>query len=686
MKRRCAKLLSLILSIMMVIVSVSFTTYAADISTTSTTFNLSIPDGIYFIKNKELSKYMQIDDGEEPTYSASGAFMELWGKDGNDYQKWNISSAGGGYYSIISVKSGLALSVQSGSLNSNNVKLVQETYTGATRQQWTFEKTSNGSYIIRPRSGESYSTDWCMAAGDGILTANGRNVEQRTYSNNTDYKDQWILERTKSQAIIIVPGITCSSLQNANGTKVWMYLGRQGQIACNEDGESINDIYPYNPDNAGILDMYKTIFNTLTTEYSDTYDVIFFAYDWRMTCANAAADLEALTDYYDNCILVAHSMGGIVASSYLARSSANRTKTDKLITVGTPYTGAPKALYVMETGKLNWITEAALNLSEYAKNIPALYELFPTEEYFDSYTRFIEVDGVAKNGYTAAWNYMKTLDWAKKSNGTVKPMFAEAEAFHNTLFINGTHVTDRSDVDTYKIIGVEEDTITCVAFDANNEYDFYYYSTEGDGTVPTYSALNNADKYSYKTYAYYKNHTDLIKYEGCIQLIIDIINEESYVYYDPSAEASLSTVTNMAEGLVTANTAPKDSDRITIVAKNINDMQIQNGDGSVVYSVGEELYYDDENGESHRTGSIWVLGDNSYQYVLYNDDYTITEVDVLGSDSSIRVDYCNYGLSENAVLYDNINAMDSIQIDELTVHVSVETGISIYRASNQVVE
>ena len=379
-------------------------------------------------------------------------------------------------------------------------------------------------------------------------------------------------------------------------------------------------------------------------------------------------------------------MGGIVASSYLARSSANRTKTDKLITLGTPYTGAPKALYVMETGKLNWITEAALNLSEYAKNIPALYELFPTEEYFDSYTRFIEVDGVAKNGYTAAWNYMKTLDWAKKSNGTVKPMFAEAEAFHNTLFINGTHVTDRSDVDTYKIIGVEEDTITCVAFDANNEYDFYYYSTEGDGPVPTYSALNNADKYSYKTYAYYKNYTDLIKYEGCIQLIIDIINEESYVYYDPSAEASLSTATNMAEGLVTANTVPKDSDRITIVAKNINDMQIQNDNGDVLYTVGEELYYDDANGESHRAGSIWSLGDSSYQYVLYNDDYTITQIEALRSDSSIRIDYCNYGLSDNAVRYDNILITDSIQIAKSTTSDNVDGGVSIYRASNEVVE
>ena len=460
-------------------------------------------------------------------------------------------------------------------------------------------------------------------------------------------------------------------------------MGRQDQIACDENGNSVNDIYPYNPDNYGILDMYKNVYNTLTAEYSNEYDVIFFAYDWRMSCADAAAELEALTNNYDSCVLVAHSMGGIVASSYLAKSHANRAKTDKIITIGTPFTGAPKALYVMETGRLNWITEDALNLSQYAPNIPALYELFPTQKYFNRYSRFIEVDGVVKTGYTASWNYMKTLDWAKKSNGTVKPMFAEAETFHNTLFINGTHVTDRADVDTYKIIGVEEDTITCVAFDANNEYDFYYYSSDGDGTVPTYSALNNADKYSYKTYAFYKNHTDLIKYEGCIQLIIDIINEEPYVYYDPSTVAALSSTTNIAEGLVTANIAQKDSNRITIVAKNIKDMQIENGDGNTVYEVCDELYYDDANGKRQRAGTVWKLGDNSYQYVLYNGDYSITKIDTLSSDSSIRVDYCNYGLSDNAVLYDNIHVTDSIQIVELTSHVSTETGISPCHASDK---
>ena len=149
----------------------------------------TVDEGIYYIKNVEFDKYMQIDDGG----SGSGAIMELWNKDGADDQLWKITCISGNYYSIVSVESGLALSVQSGNLNTASKSLVQETYTGAYRQQWSFEDTTNG-YIIRPRSGESYTNDWCMAAGTGIFTSNGRNVEQREYTDNNDYKDLWILE------------------------------------------------------------------------------------------------------------------------------------------------------------------------------------------------------------------------------------------------------------------------------------------------------------------------------------------------------------------------------------------------------------------------------------------------------------------------------------------------------------
>lgn len=256
-------------------------------------------------------------------------------------------------------------------------------------------------------------------------------------------------------------------------------------------------------------------------------------------------------------------------------------------------------------------------------------------------------------------------------------MFNEAELFNASLFINGVHVAERSDVDTNKIIGVEEDTITCVAYDDNNNYDFYYYSSEGDGTVPTYSALNNADKYSYKTYAFFKNHTDLIKYEGCIQLIIDIINEEPYVYYDPQTVTATMSSTNLPNGLLTEYSEAESDERITIVAKNIESMELYNNSfGSAVYNVGEELFCDID-GEQIRVGSIWSLGENSNQYVLFNDSYTVANIESSTVDSSIRIDYCNYGLSDNAVMYNGISINDIIKIDKLTENQNTVDGVSI---------
>lgn len=79
--------------------------------------------------------------------------------------------------------------------STDGVALVQKDFDNTTkRQQWKITKTSRGLYKIKAKSSEDYTTDFCMAAGDGILTSNGRNVEQRVYSNNTDLKDEWVLE------------------------------------------------------------------------------------------------------------------------------------------------------------------------------------------------------------------------------------------------------------------------------------------------------------------------------------------------------------------------------------------------------------------------------------------------------------------------------------------------------------
>lgn len=179
--------------------SFTFSVSAAELTEASNDSNIrataTITEGTYYFKNGKLGNFMQVDDGAAPNYTTDEAKIELWGVDDGDQQKWEIVHVSGDYYKIISKASGLALSVQNGKTNKGGAYLVQEGYCGEARQHWTFTQTSRGSYVIRPKSGNS-SDDWCMSAGTGILTGNGRNVEQRKYTDNTDYKDEWYIYST----------------------------------------------------------------------------------------------------------------------------------------------------------------------------------------------------------------------------------------------------------------------------------------------------------------------------------------------------------------------------------------------------------------------------------------------------------------------------------------------------------
>lgn len=178
------------------------------------TTSLIIDNDTYFIKNGHLDKYIQIDDGDSSNnYSTEGAILELWAGNGDNYQKWNFVNLYNGYYKIISKISGKAISVQSGYENSGAYALVQQTYTGSPRQQWKISLTSRGLYKIKPKSSESYSTDWVMCCGEG-LNENGRNVEQRSYDNNNILKDEWLLEVLNNKNISFC-GITNSGYNHS---------------------------------------------------------------------------------------------------------------------------------------------------------------------------------------------------------------------------------------------------------------------------------------------------------------------------------------------------------------------------------------------------------------------------------------------------------------------------------------
>ena len=151
-----------------------------------------IPNGIYLIENAALRNFMQIDDGDKPDYSTSGAITELFPMDGQSFQQWEITHIEDHFYRIISVKSGLALSVNSKYIDKGDKSLIQEAYSGTDRQIWKIEAQADGLYTIRPKSAAALETDWCMAAGDSLVdNPDGRNVEQRQYISDHDYSDHW---------------------------------------------------------------------------------------------------------------------------------------------------------------------------------------------------------------------------------------------------------------------------------------------------------------------------------------------------------------------------------------------------------------------------------------------------------------------------------------------------------------
>ena len=157
-----------------------------------------------------------------------------------------------------------------------------------------------------------------------------------------------------NNVVVLIPGICGSELVNSAGTKIWVGLGSlTSQILCSESGVPSITLSPYNNDNYGTLDLYKTLYNNLKDRYSSEADVKFFAYDWRLGNATAASRLKSLiSGYSGQIVLIAHSMGGLVVSDYLRQATSSQRSRTTFISLGTPFTGAPKAVQVMETGQM----------------------------------------------------------------------------------------------------------------------------------------------------------------------------------------------------------------------------------------------------------------------------------------------------------------------------------------------
>ena len=118
------------------------------------------------------------------------------------------------------------------------------------------------------------------------------------------------------------------------------------------------------------------------------YEVYPFDYDWRLDLEASAARLDALIQrlHAPRVVLVGHSMGGLVARQYVTRPE-RVARVERVITVGTPYWGAPAAAEQMRNGQAGVVFDPMLddtNVWTILRNAPGPLYLLPSEAFFQA--------------------------------------------------------------------------------------------------------------------------------------------------------------------------------------------------------------------------------------------------------------------------------------------------------------
>lgn len=236
-----------------------------------------------------------------------------------------------------------------------------------------------------------------------------------------------------------------------------------------------------------------------------------FPYDWRL---GAAQNAERLADYV-GCVrafypsrpinLLAHSMGGLVARRYLLVSDAPPIR--RLVTVGTPWLGAPSAVQNLENGSFMPLIWTWDDLRYAMPSLPAIAELLPSS-FFEAlmpgslvFERGVDfnLDGNPVQSYGQG-SLMAALD--RRHQRPAPAISVRHSTFASFETSRGGQVDWRSDatgVEYHHVVGLRAIADTAIAVETLRVPVCFAFSCTtvphvaairglGDGTVPFVSA------------------------------------------------------------------------------------------------------------------------------------------------------------------------------------------------------
>ncbi len=280
--------------------------------------------------------------------------------------------------------------------------------------------------------------------------------------------------------------------------------------------------------------------------YVEGQNLFTFPYDWRYGVSGKYADGTTNSDLLGEKIsqilaqtgaskvdVVAHSMGGLIVKKY-AMDNPTSNYIGKAVFVGVPNTGSPKAVKVLVQGdNMGVLGLNDQEMKKIAENMPAAYDLLPSQQYYDTKGSFIEV--IDRGGPFNFFPTQKDLDYSEAENFLINDHSLNSLAQDNAQNLHTQNFDNydlrQAGVDLYAIDGCKAGTlgkIVEVRYQDifGNNYTKYDRPTMilGDNTVPLESATNLPISQQNKYYALVSEHGKMPSQDGVRQQIVNLLS------------------------------------------------------------------------------------------------------------------------------------------------------------------
>ncbi len=351
-----------------------------------------------------------------------------------------------------------------------------------------------------------------------------------------------------NELVVVIPGIGGSQLADPDGTVLWnaSWSGLAAQTAT--WGRRFTQLTLPTNDNddgmrpSGLVDglavipgfwsygSYKPLTNKLRRRFGNV-NVAEFAYDWRRSNDDSAARLAELLESRNHgredrqVVLIAHSMGGLVARRYLTHHGGAR-RCRLLITIGTPYQGAAKALERLANGIPKLPGTFGERLVSFLRSCPSVYELLPLYNCFEQVGR-----QHASQRYGLATWLPAALDRAQ-----VK----QARTFHEEM---AAEIADGKleGVDSAAVIGHRQETSRYATVNPSGSLELRPELWVGDGTVPEGSAKPPEWGDTVRgSLPFWATHVDLPSSNVVFRAVEGLISGHEYSALGPDDDVGLS--------------------------------------------------------------------------------------------------------------------------------------------------